>query len=185
MKIKKITICRIKTTLFILDNLIVLQFYTGNILSDYAELYFTWKTIRKWTRQINKVIPRRERRLFQPLSAPGPFCNVPGRHQTLNQCCFNVGTTLKQHWFNVSCVLGRQFLENHIATRALWIHHTRGSLPRQSTRWSFRSLVFTFLLIFVARRRNKNWYSSIDGLREYAHLRTQPFCSILLTRFRF
>ena len=41
---------------------------------------------------------------------------VPSRHDMLNQCCFNVGPTsrtmaqtLKQHWFNVSCLLGRDF----------------------------------------------------------------------------
>ena len=30
----------------------------------------------------------------------------PSKHDTLTQCCFDVGPTSKQHWVTVSCLLG-------------------------------------------------------------------------------
>ena len=42
----------------------------------------------------------------------GCHCYVPSKHETFNQCWVDVGpasygTTSTQHWFNVSCLLGR------------------------------------------------------------------------------
>ena len=30
---------------------------------------------------------------------------IPSKHETLTQCCFNVGPTIRQHWDNASCLL--------------------------------------------------------------------------------
>ena len=30
----------------------------------------------------------------------------PSKHDTVTQCCFDVGPTSKQHWVSVSCLLG-------------------------------------------------------------------------------
>ena len=44
--------------------------------------------------------------MYHVYPSSGIFRHTPSKHKTLRQCCFNVGPILKQHWRNVSCLLG-------------------------------------------------------------------------------
>ena len=53
-----------------------------------------------------------------------------GQNKTLNQCCFNVGPTLKHHWPKVMCLLGSSY------SPCFWFPHLGGwRCPHAATSW--------------------------------------------------